>query len=180
MVSPGPDGLPSASNAAALAAFRRGRLRSPSPLAGRGGMTNVHLPSDQDIGIDTFSGIDGGEGDGQPGEQLDHDERGSVQRPKWLSSSRLDQETINFYEYLQTRIEDDDDDDDDRKAGVCSSGVSFTSLLPPRSSSRIVATQALLHVLTLATNGALRVQQEVANKPRSVQDAGDIILMLGC
>ncbi|EGE07540.1 Rad21/Rec8 N terminal domain-containing protein [Trichophyton equinum CBS 127.97] len=181
VVSPGPDGLPSASNAATLAAFRRGRLRSPSPLAGRGGMTNIHLPSDQDIGIDTFSGIGCGEGDGQPGEQLDHDERGSVQRPKWLNSSSLDQETINFYEYLQTRIEEEEEEDDDaRKVGGCQSGVSFTSLLPPRSSSRIVATQALLHVLTLATNGALRVQQAVANKPRSVQDAGDIILMLGC
>ncbi|EZF32311.1 hypothetical protein H109_06225 [Trichophyton interdigitale MR816] len=181
VVSPGPDGLPSASNAATLAAFRRGRLRSPSPLAGRGGMTNIHLPSDQDIGIDTFSGIGCGEGDGQPGEQLDHDERGSVQRPKWLNSSSLDQETINFYEYLQTRIEEEEEEHDNaRKVGGCQSGVSFTSLLPPRSSSRIVATQALLHVLTLATNGALRVQQAVANKPRSVQDAGDIILMLGC
>lgn len=144
-------------------------------------MTNIHLPSDQDIGIDTFSGIGCGEGDGQPGEQLDHDERGSVQRPKWLNSSSLDQETINFYEYLQTRIEEEEEEHDNaRKVGGCQSGVSFTSLLPPRSSSRIVATQALLHVLTLATNGALRVQQAVANKPRSVQDAGDIILMLGC
>ncbi|EFQ97196.1 Rad21/Rec8 N terminal domain-containing protein [Nannizzia gypsea CBS 118893] len=200
VVSPGPDGMPSASNAAAaVAAHRRGRLTSASPLAGRGNLQL--LPSDQemDLDIDTFSGIDAAhygddEGDGQPGEQPlghdnandDDDERRGIQGPKWLrSSSSLDQETVNFYEYLQARIEEKEqkkeEEKEDRAVGGSHSGVSvsFTSLLPPRSSSRIVATQALLHVLTLATNGALRVRQDVANKPRSVQDTGDIILMLG-
>ncbi|KAF3490706.1 Rad21/Rec8 N terminal domain-containing protein [Arthroderma uncinatum] len=168
IVSPGPDGAPSIANAA----FRRGRLRSASPLAGRGGMLNIQLPSDQDVDMDTFSGIDAAQfidEDGQLGEQP---EKEGVQKPKWLSSS-LDQETVNFYEYLKSRIEED------LEAGAGVPGVSFTSLLPPELSSRIIATQALLHVLTLATNGALRVKQEVASSPRSVQDTGDIFMVLG-
>ncbi|KAM5443217.1 R8 protein [Microsporum ferrugineum] len=166
VVSPGPDGLPNA-------AFRRGRLRSASPLAGRGGMVNIQLPSDQDFDMDTFSGIDAvhcGDEDGQPEEQPDQERW--IQKPNWQSSS-LDQETINFYEYLKIRIEEDPE------VGGANPGVSFASLLPPKSSSRVVATQALLHVLTLATNGALQVQQDIANDPVSVQDTGDIFMMLG-
>lgn len=57
--------------------------------------------------------------------------------------------------------------------------IVFTRLLPPDSTSRSVATQALMHVLTLAMSGHVAVSQHVeTDNPCTLGDVGDIHLTI--
>ncbi|OJD10461.1 hypothetical protein AJ78_08535 [Emergomyces pasteurianus Ep9510] len=94
---------------------------------------------------------------------------------QWVAAA-LDQESANFLDFVKNKIGGGENnakaasdidangggnygDDDDIPPGV-EVGISFSSLLPPIVNSRIVATQALLHTLTLATKGELHVRQQ--------------------
>ncbi|KMU88524.1 hypothetical protein CIHG_06324 [Coccidioides immitis H538.4] len=166
------------------ASGRRGRLTSASPLAGRGVMRNVlHGLSlqDEDLDMNVFADINmesfAGDAHGGPINRMSTPAtaRDRPAEPEWFLSN-LDQQSLNFLEYVKVRIADTSGDASD---GDCEGGeVSFSTLVPSGSSSRIVATQGLLHVLMLATNRVLRVRQEVVAFARGCDDAGEIFLSL--
>lgn len=73
----------------------------------------------------------------------------------------LDRESLNFYEFIRENmsaaapvLEDGDDE------GSGSGSVMFGDILPPSQTTRVVATQAFMNVLTLATEGWLVVHQD--------------------
>ena len=181
-------------DAMALASLNRyrSRLTSASPLAGRG------FPFDMD-NLD----IAGNEGDLELGDfdldlylqsELDPDRHavsssaegsaaaslpragGLVKldaKERKLLTSNLDQESLNFLEFLNSKTEVLPADVADKNAesqkaskdiphgdATGSSEIAFSTLLPPEKTSRVVATNALMHVLTLATKGLLTVYQE--------------------
>ncbi|KAG5296985.1 Rad21/Rec8 N terminal domain-containing protein [Histoplasma ohiense] len=97
---------------------------------------------------------------------------------QWLAVT-LDQESLNFLDFVKNKIGEageenmntptaadtegghhDGDNDDYPAIPTAFVELSFSTLLPSAINSRIVATQALLHTLTLATKGALHVRQE--------------------
>ncbi|EER29897.1 hypothetical protein CPC735_012150 [Coccidioides posadasii C735 delta SOWgp] len=166
------------------ASGRRGRLTSASPLAGRGVMRNVlHGLSlqDEDLDMNVFADINmesfAGDAHGGPISRMSTPAaaRDRPAEPEWFLSN-LDQQSLNFLEYVKVRIGNTSGGASD---GDCEDGeVSFSTLVPAGSSSRIVATQGLLHVLMLATNRVLRVRQEVVAFARGCDDAGEIFLSL--
>ncbi|PYH91902.1 hypothetical protein BO71DRAFT_358419 [Aspergillus ellipticus CBS 707.79] len=160
----------------------RSRLTSASPLAGRGfpfdieGLNGLSIPGQQgdDMNLDDLDlsqylhteltaandGIinENPLADTYPGgipslqAMLDDSQK-----------SNLDQESLNFFDFLTTKLAtvstkpDSEQYDDEVKE---TKAMTFTTLLPPQKTSRVVATQALMHVLTLATRGILSVHQE--------------------
>lgn len=69
----------------------------------------------------------------------------------------LDRESLNFYEFVRENmsalaLEDGHNEE--------SGGVAFGEILPPSQTTRVVATQAFMNVLTLATEGWLVVSQD--------------------
>lgn len=89
--------------------------------------------------------------------------------------SSLDQDTVNFLEFMYAQSLDlpeqqpeTQEDGDEEMTGFSTpprqvSGVkeiTFSTLLPPKETTRTVATHALMNVLTLATKGFLEVHQE--------------------
>ncbi|PGG97935.1 hypothetical protein AJ80_09611, partial [Polytolypa hystricis UAMH7299] len=163
VITNGPEGSIAAHSANGLALGRRtGRLTSASPLAGR---------STMGPGFDQLGDLDG-DLDMEDLDNLDLDaaldgHRHSSIEPNGATisgnksyqptaklqqlASTLDQESVNFFEFVGTRIKDEQREE-----------ISFSSLLPPSSTTHAVATQGLLHLLTLATKGVLRVHQNDA------------------
>lgn len=154
-----------------MAQLRGGRTRSQasaSPLAGRS------LPLD----IDTLTGLEyeandlANLGDLDLGDYLQtnlySDQNSGVQGRNQFNSqnthlSTLDQESINFLDFLTIKIESHmtasaHGPDDTALSRV--KQISFSALIPPESSSRAVATHGLMHTLTLATKGFINVAQE--------------------
>ncbi|PYI26015.1 hypothetical protein BP00DRAFT_382819 [Aspergillus indologenus CBS 114.80] len=86
--------------------------------------------------------------------------------------STLDQESLNFLDFLTAKIaalapaDEGDGRDLVHPSSSYFSGIKrtmhFSSLLPPAKTSRIVATQGLMHILALATKGLLTVHQDEA------------------
>ncbi|ODM21076.1 hypothetical protein SI65_04129 [Aspergillus cristatus] len=90
--------------------------------------------------------------------------------------SSLDQDSVNFLDFMYAQTLDmpekhdseDQQEEDEEMTGFSTptrqvSGVkeiTFSTLLPPKETTRTVATRALMHVLTLATKGFLEVYQE--------------------
>jgi meiotic recombination protein REC8 len=84
----------------------------------------------------------------------------------------LDRESLNFFEFIRSKLEISPDDDEFEGSvggspGSAFSGTistkagqtTFATLLPIASTTRAVATQGLMNVLTLATKGVLDVHQ---------------------
>ncbi|KAF2083394.1 hypothetical protein K490DRAFT_51799, partial [Saccharata proteae CBS 121410] len=143
---------------------RRGsRMVSASPLLGRsrpGGLEPLHsLTSDAAGADDTLGGfaaedmVVGGVGADDdfemygPAAAVDTQTAGDSQ---WLRGA-LAKESDNFFLFIQDELE---------KKGDTADEVVFGEMLPPASNSHVVAAQALLHVLTLATAGAIGVRQD--------------------
>lgn len=138
-------------------ASRRGRLTSASPLAGRGYLD----PREQGLGLD----MPGNEADELDelditryleGElAADHEDISMMGDRRASEEVRirkeLDQESLNFWEYIK-----------DDLVGSLSEKRQFDQLLPPEKTSRAVATQGFMNLLTLATRGAIRVWQDPA------------------
>lgn len=159
------------------------RLTTASPLTGRGyrfDLDNVPFPGyegelgDLDLDLYLQSELDpdrhavSAEGSGA----IPMPRAGSSQSPqRRLFASGLDQESQNFLDFLNKKTEADSADaadDNERSAGQKvtnetprrhDSETVFSTLLPPQETSRVVATHALMHVLTLATKGFLTVHQ---------------------
>ncbi|KAI4233995.1 MAG: hypothetical protein LQ352_008205 [Teloschistes flavicans] len=142
------------------------RMTSASPLTGRGPAQEHH--SDLDIpGFDDGNGLLGGPSTSVAGDdfQLYGPAAGvdtqTAAQSQWLRAT-LDTESKNFLEFIKTEVAG--------KAAlllaeaegpaVTTNSVFFEELLPPARNSKIVAAQALLHTLTLATKGLVKVRQE--------------------
>ncbi|KAF9249277.1 hypothetical protein DTO013E5_8467 [Penicillium roqueforti] len=150
----------------------RSRLTSASPLAGRSylvGQDQLDLELLGDFGddLDLTRYLEGELAtDRENITSLSPSKRSAVERAK----STLDRESLNFIEFMKTKM----GTANDGKAGNAQSPNSnasspvatrlgpttFASLLPPGSTTRAVATQALMNVLTLATKGVLHVHQD--------------------
>lgn len=77
----------------------------------------------------------------------------------------LNQEADNFLEFVKAGItalpaNASDDEDELSQDGPSNSSVSFEQLLPPTQHSKIVAAQALHHLLSLATKSLITVRQD--------------------
>lgn len=190
IMTPGPEGMVHLSSGGLPFGPRRGRLTSASPLAGRGVMhpsRGSAMDQDMDVDLDTFSGIGGDhqitDNDAYQDANNDGQDTTALEQPKWLTSS-LDQESVNFYDYVKDRIHETAANAKSRPNSPCKAiggktAVSFASLLPVESNTRAVATQALMHVLILATNGGLRVSQGTTLRvPKGARDTGDIFMAL--
>lgn len=94
-----------------------------------------------------------------------------------LLQSSLDQESINFLEFLHAQTIDDlpqqygpDEAQEEnglpgfstppRQTSEMPKEISFSGLLPPKETTRTVATHALMHILALATKGFITVHQD--------------------
>ena len=83
---------------------------------------------------------------------------------QWMRAT-LNQEANNFLDFVKAAIttlpaEASDDEDELSRDGPSKSSVPFERLLPPGQHSRIVAAQALHHLLALATKGLITVRQD--------------------
>ena len=142
----------------------RRRISSASPLLGRGvhRLSSLELPGGGDLGTDVD--ISGLSGEGDEGINFSrppsddpfdlHSSRptGTQQETQWAQVI-LDTESNNFYQFLQ------------QQAANGAGEAVFEELLPPMEYSRNVGAQAILHVLSLATKGLIRVEQEEAFGP---------------
>ncbi|PYI03454.1 Rad21/Rec8 N terminal domain protein [Aspergillus sclerotiicarbonarius CBS 121057] len=178
----------------------RSRLTSASPLAGRGfpfdieGLNSLSIPGNEG---DDMNNLDDFDISQYLHTELDTDNAGvfdetpinktgpgrihafqSLQAFNDDSQkSTLDQESLNFFEYLTTKLTTATKHNEEGWAGLQSNAAEevktmpFSTLLPPQKTSRIVATQGLMHVLTLATKGILAVHQE-AYEDQSSEEHG--------
>ena len=84
-------------------------------------------------------------------------------RSQWMRSA-LNQEAKNFLEFVKAEITalpaHASDDEDELSGDVSKFSVSFEQLLPPTQHSKIVAAQALHHLLALATKSLITIRQE--------------------
>lgn len=152
---------------------RTSRLMSASPLAGRGpGLSGRQQPSLSgpgqdddalsDTNLDNYLGSDDPLYDSfqihGPAAEVDTQ---TAAQSQWLAST-LGHESLNFLDFLRAQVsEQQKEGSADKKNGK---EISLSALIPPETNSRVVATQAFLHVLTLATKGAVRVSQEGAGE----------------
>lgn len=152
------------------------RFSSASPLARRGlpqnlfghdSLSSLSLRDFGDVHDDDLGDFIGAGSDGfaEPNDN-------ALESQVTLAS--LDNNDRNFLDFLQTRVQCS-------KTEQGSPGVqkiAFSELLPPVSTSRAVATQALLHVLTLATKDLIQVSQakRCRGAPYVIEDLDDIRL----
>lgn len=191
-------GFSSASNHPGLVG-RMSRMTSASPLANRSrfkhGFGDPENEMDIDVdysGLETSSanGIVGFEHGGMPSSDIgqiaasqngQHDsfelcgpaaavDTQTAGESQWLRGV-LEQESLNFLEFIRVRGEENDDGEDDGR-------VSFSRLLPPETNTKVVATQALMHVLTLATSGALKVVQDKSRCMTAGSEMGEIYMQI--
>lgn len=150
----------------------RSRLTSASPLAGRsylGGQDRLSLELLGDFGddLDLTRYLEGELAtDRENISSLSPSKRSALERAK----STLDRESLNFIEFMKTKMGTANNDQAGNAQSPNSNASSpvaarpgqttFASLLPPGSTTRAVATQALMNVLTLATKGVLHVYQD--------------------
>lgn len=159
----------------------RSRLTSASPLTGRGfhyDLEGLAIPGTQEDDVNFLEEIDlvgylQSEFDvrtkAEPKDETDR--KRAAFRDRLLKSS-MDQESLNFLDFLNLQLEEPAGDpaaqDTVHETGAgflrldVSDGkeVAFSTLLPRETTSRTVATHGLMHILTLATKGFLSVYQE--------------------
>lgn len=155
------------------------RFSSASPLARRGlpqnlfghdSLSSLSLRDFGDFHDDDLGGFlygTGSDGFAEPNDNAFESQ---------ITLASLDNNDRNFLDFLQTRVQNS-------KAGKGSPGIqkiAFSELLPPASTSRAVATQALLHVLTLATKDVIHVSQGKLSKgvPYIIEDLDEIRLSI--
>jgi meiotic recombination protein REC8 len=134
---------------------RHGRITSASPLAGRGYLLNRDRDSSLDIPGNAGDDLDDLEITKylEAGLFPDREDISVIDPRKTDGEQRiakiLDQGTLNFWDFLKDKMLPS-------KAGR----IDFETLLPPKETSRTVATQAFMNALTLATKGAISIGQE--------------------
>lgn len=153
---------------------RASRIASASPLVGRGQLrySSLELPATADDD-ELFGGrrilddqaLEEFELYG-PGAAVDTQTAADSQ---WVRST-LNQEAGNFLAFVEAQISEiaapeDDQEDELSGQGQPKASVAFEQLLPPQQNTKIVAAQALYHVLALATKSLLNVKQDPADGP---------------
>ncbi|CAD6589209.1 MAG: hypothetical protein ASARMPREDX12_003693 [Alectoria sarmentosa] len=87
----------------------------------------------------------------------------TAEQSQWMRVT-LNQEANNFLDFVKTEImafpAHASDDEDELSGDLSKSYVSFERLLPPTQHSKIVAAQALHHLLALATKSLINVHQD--------------------
>lgn len=142
---------------------RPSRLTSASPLMGRGTAVGGDMDDFQFIGSQgdvAMTDLDDFQLYG-PAAGVDTQ---TAEQSQWQRSV-LDGESSHFLEFVRGAIEEADQARDEAGANIeeddASKGsVDFETLLPLEDHSRIVAAQALLHVLALGTKNLLAIEQE--------------------
>lgn len=155
------------SESAGLRAARpRSRLTSASPLAGRAylegreRLSSLSVPgAAEELGdmdhLDLTEYLEGELAtDREDLSMISSRRRSALQR----ATSTLDRESLNFYEFIKSNIGALADGDEQSLDGH--KQIAFSTLLPPAKTTRSVATQGLVNVLTLATKGVLAICQE--------------------
>ena len=146
---------------------RASRITSASPLVGRGlqRFSSLELPTHEDedelLGNRTIQGSEANEFELYgPAAGVSTQ---TAAESQWIRAT-LDRESNNFLEFVKAEIAAKEQRREDVPEGAVDAGVNvnFEELLPPSQHSKIVASQALLHVLSLATKGLVSVQQRVA------------------
>jgi meiotic recombination protein REC8 len=149
---------------------RRGsRLLTASPLLGRG------LPAGNDTDYDL--NLAGSSAGMDPTAEVEFELFGPAAQvdtqiaaeSQWVRAA-LDGESANFLEFVKAGIDELDlerdaappDDEEDENVFGC---IDFDQLLPLLNNSRVVAAQALLHVLALVTKNTLAASQDEAFGP---------------
>ncbi|KAL8679683.1 MAG: hypothetical protein Q9186_004045 [Xanthomendoza sp. 1 TL-2023] len=146
---------------------RASRITSASPLIGRGreGYSDLEVPQ-----------FDENELLGGPSTSVAGDEfqllgpaaavdTQTAAQSQWMRAT-LDTESNNFLDFVKDKISGRvalapsiEVGDEVSHAAAAPTSVSFEDLLPPTQNSTVVAAQAFLHVLALATKGMLEVEQ---------------------
>lgn len=149
------------------------RLTSASPLAGRGRQQSASLEfATHDDNEDLLGGPLGSDDPafdefelGDPTAAVDLQ---TVDQVQWVKAA-LDQESSNFMEFLKAELYNQPDhagsNVEVELAEDTQKRITFAQLLPPAQHSKLVAAQAFLHVLTLATKGLLQIKQDVGRGP---------------
>ena len=163
-----PSSLPPVGRAGSLDR-RASRIPSASPLVGRGRLRHSSLeipPAEDDeelLGgrlISDDQAVDDFQLYG-PAAAVDTQTAGQSQ---WMRAT-LNQEANNFLEFVKAELTAlpvlaSDDEDELSGDGLSRSPISFERLLPPSQHSKIVAAQALHHLLALATKSLITVRQD--------------------
>lgn len=153
---------------------RASRITSASPLLGRGleRYSSLELPAQEDE--DELSG-----GHDLPSSratdnfQLYGPAAGvstqTAAESQWMRAT-LDHESSNFLEFLKAEFERkmasvEEEGQESTGVNVLRNSIVLEELLPPSQHTKVVAAQALHHVLALATKGLIAVQQDLAYGP---------------
>ena len=144
---------------------RASRITSASPLVGRGAQEReeIQVPRSHDDDLEGLPPSIGGDEFQVYGPATGVSTQTAAQS-QWTRAA-LDAESNNFLEYLKTEMSIKavaQDKEEDELAGglIAAESVIFEELLPPANNSKVVAAQALHHVLVLATKGLIDVQQK--------------------
>ncbi|KAI4176877.1 MAG: hypothetical protein LQ343_000734 [Gyalolechia ehrenbergii] len=144
---------------------RASRITSASPLVGRGpGRGNLDIPHfDENDLLGGPSTSIAGDDFQYYGPAAGVDTQTAAQS-QWLRAA-LDTESNNFLQFIKTEIANKaaaaQEAEDELSGGIAApKSVSFEELLPPIQNTKIVAAQALLHVLALATKSLIKVNQQ--------------------
>ncbi|KAL4904592.1 hypothetical protein BDW74DRAFT_178685 [Aspergillus multicolor] len=159
---------------------RRNRLTSASPLAGRGfpyDLDNLTIPGNLDNNLDKLEGVDltnylddNAPGDSNSTAEAVRPSQRSQQLQNSLTESVMDQEGLNFLDFLATKIDSQKSADEATADASDNAEITFSTLLPPPKTTAAVATQGLMHILALATKGFLRVRQDAYQDQSSVEE----------
>lgn len=136
----------------------RSRLTSASPLAGRGYRDIEDIDFGEDLDLTRYL-EDELATDREHISSISPGKRSMIERAK----ANLDRESLNFYEFMKSKMgiaSDQSPHGDVMNLTSRLDSITFESLMPTASTTRAVATQALVNVLTLATRGVVRIHQD--------------------
>ena len=170
-----PSSLPGIGGAAPSSLDRRAsRIPSASPLNNRGRerYSSLELPpheDDDELLGGRLNSSDQALDDFQlygPAAAVDTQ---TAMQSQWIKAT-LDQEAHNFLEFVKTEISavpapTNEDEDELSGDGQPKVSVQFEQLLPPARHTRVVASQALHHILALASKNLVNVKQTEAFGP---------------
>ncbi|KAI9765927.1 MAG: hypothetical protein M1840_007068 [Geoglossum simile] len=142
---------------------RVNRLTSASPLISRGRESGLERLSSLELPDGNEGWLRGEHMDGQQVDEFElygpvaNVDTQTAAQTQWMKEM-LDNESFNFLEFVKASIEKQEKQgsSDARQRGF----AIFEELLPPRDNTKIVAAQALIHTLSLATKNLITLQQD--------------------